>query len=432
MTSVLGIELPDRWSAVPLKHVTSMVNRGTAPEYVDDGPVRMVSQAANQSGGLDWSRCRFHKFTGDARSLKGHLEPGDILVNSTGTGTLGRVGIFQRSPDNLPCVADGHVTVVRTVEDYDPRFLFYWLGSNPFSRYVYEALVVGATNQIELNREKLRDAKVPSPPLEEQRRIADFLDLETARIDALAASLGNQVNSSREHLLATIVAHTGRAEVNRNEVPDGWKILPIRRVALRVQTGGTPSSSGPDYWSDQLDGLPWYGPASFSDSISLGRPARWINKAAVAARVIPEFCADSVLIVGIGATAGKVAYLDHSATGNQQITAVTTNELMEGRYLAYQMFAAAAEVRDLAPYTTLPIINNEFIRSFEVAVPPRIVQKKLVMELDEVSTATANMVAKLRAMAKLLAERRQALIIAAITGQFDISTVSGRNATQGV
>ncbi|MDU0294387.1 restriction endonuclease subunit S, partial [Saccharothrix longispora] len=62
------------WEYTPLRYVTHLINRGTAPDYTDDGPVRMISQAANQETGLKWHRTRFHSHTGDPRKLKGYLE----------------------------------------------------------------------------------------------------------------------------------------------------------------------------------------------------------------------------------------------------------------------------------------------------------------------------------------------------------------------
>src|SRR6478752_3469297 len=129
MISVLGTPLPANWTATRLKHVTSLLNRGSAPNYVEEGPVRAVSQAANQAGGLNWSRARFHDFSGNPENLKGYLRPHDVLINSTGTGTLGRIGYFEKSPDALPCMADSHVTIARANPDeLDARFSYYWLG----------------------------------------------------------------------------------------------------------------------------------------------------------------------------------------------------------------------------------------------------------------------------------------------------------------
>src|SRR5699024_6047514 len=116
MSEVLGTELPAHWDASRLKHVTSFLNRGTAPDYADEGSVRAVSQAANQHGGIDWELTRLHAYNRIPRSLRGYLYPSDIIINSAGTGTLGRVGFFREAPDAVPCMADEHGTIARANE----------------------------------------------------------------------------------------------------------------------------------------------------------------------------------------------------------------------------------------------------------------------------------------------------------------------------
>lgn len=237
MTSDLDIALPYTWSWSLLKHATTVLSRGTAPEYVDDGPVRAVGQAANQAIRLDWERTRFHDYRGNAKKLKGYLIPGDVLINSTGTGTLGRVGYFAGGPDSRPCVADGHITVARADPHVlDARYLYYWLSSRLFYDYVYSALVVGATNQIELNREKLATAPILAPPLREQRRIAGLLDAETSRLDrvrALQVDVESRVISRFHAQLDLAMDHLG----------ESYGTLPFRRSIVHIEQGSVRSAT---------------------------------------------------------------------------------------------------------------------------------------------------------------------------------------------
>src|SRR5205085_2225443 len=105
--------------------------------------------------------------------------------NSTGTGTLGRVAIFDQ-PGTY--IADGHVTIVRTCQNQlSACFLYYLIQTPLYQGYIYSAIVSGATNQVELSREGLRATPIIVPPIHEQHAIAAFLDREAARIDALVA-----------------------------------------------------------------------------------------------------------------------------------------------------------------------------------------------------------------------------------------------------
>ncbi|MGH9155196.1 MAG: restriction endonuclease subunit S [Acidimicrobiales bacterium] len=138
-------------------------------------------------------------------SIPARLQAGDIVVNSTGRGTLGRAAHVPNDPVT-PLVADGHVTVIRVrPDDADPRFVSYILATDAFYQQANVCLAVGATNQTELNREALRRMAVVLPPtLDEQRRIADYLDAETARIDELIAEQGVLQTLVGEHVDATV------------------------------------------------------------------------------------------------------------------------------------------------------------------------------------------------------------------------------------
>jgi type I restriction enzyme S subunit len=112
------------------------------------------------------------------------LREGDLLWNSTGTGTIGRVIRLIQAPKNLVC--DSHVTVVRCLE-VDPEYVRAWLRSGHVYGHVEER-AAGSTNQIELTAQMAINQIVPLPPLAEQRRIVAKLDELMVLCDRLEAS----------------------------------------------------------------------------------------------------------------------------------------------------------------------------------------------------------------------------------------------------
>ncbi|MFJ4425973.1 restriction endonuclease subunit S [Streptomyces galilaeus] len=327
-----------------------------------------------------------------------------------------------------PTWVNNHIHALRAT-GVDGRFLAFALNCVDYSTYL-----TGSTRD-KLTQEDLKKIDVWLPPLEEQHRIADFLDAETARIDSLTAARERQVYLASARLAGLAKQETGRSFVRGTTVlPKDWQICPLRRAIRGIKTGTTPSGSGPELWIEgtHRDAVPWYGPSSFEGLMHLGPPGKHLPKNAVAERVVPRFPTGSVLIIGIGATAGKVAYLDHDATGNQQITALTPERDVSGRFLSWQLWAATEELRELAPYTTLPIINNDFLKSFPVAMPSGDIQVTVAQSLDRAAARVGALQASASRASTLVKERRQALITAAVTGQFDVSTASGRNVTEGV
>ncbi|MGO4631917.1 restriction endonuclease subunit S [Streptomyces sp. 2RAF24] len=432
MSEVLGIGLPSGWAAAPLKRVTSVLNRGSAPNYVDDGPVRAISQAANQAGGLDWSRTRFHDFAGDPLTLKGSLRPGDVLINSTGTGTLGRVGYFAGASDEIPCMADSHVTVARAeAGKLDSRFAYYWLGSVAFYHYIYTALVVGATNQIELNRDRLGDAPVPLPPLEEQRRIADFLDTQTTRIDRLAVlrdslkdRLDERDRALRDGLVNRLAEKAGEA--------------PLRRFTTRIEQGASP----------QCDAVPRENDGEWGvlklSAVKRGRFDPAENKRlpadvdpAVAYQVRPgDLLVTRANTPGLVGDAAVVVGEQRKLLLPDLIYRVGLMPEMNAHFVA--QVALSGRVRSLIEAVargssqSMVKLRGEDIKAWPVPLASSAQQTALVEQLRCGMEATGSLRSVIARQAALLAERRQALITAAVTGQFDVSTASGRNVTEGI
>jgi type I restriction enzyme, S subunit len=408
----LDISLPDSWSWSPLKFSTTFLNRGTAPDYVDQGQVRAISQAANQAAGLDWGRTRFHSYDGNPKRLKGYLLSGDALINSTGNGTLGRVGYFTAGPDDIPCVADGHVTVARADRSViEPRYLFYWLTSHLFYNYIYSALVVGATNQIELNREGLAGAPIALPPLDEQRRIVEFLDTETARIDRLADSMTESLNllqGKRRALLMSILPRSGYPSVRLGYYldlvtsgPRGW--------GEYVGQHGTPFFRSANLRRDRIE------PNLSALALADAPPSAEAEAARSRVRI------GDVLIGITGANTGWVSLADQRIAGanvSQHVCLVRPSKMIHGRWLAYAL--SAPQVQELllgSQYGgTKTQLSLGDVRNLVVPIPSLDDQKRTVKDINEGMARIMGEHALRDRQLGLLAERRQALITAAVTG----------------
>ncbi len=146
--TTLGL-VPKGWSVKTLADVTAYLNRGLSPKYVDDGGLLVLNQKCVRDFSIDWSKGRRHD--PNQRKVDGRLlEKGDVLVNSTGVGTLGRVGQILNLPE--PAIVDSHVTVVRAGEAVSWPYLGQWMQSRQGQ---IEAMGEGSTGQTELSRSKL-------------------------------------------------------------------------------------------------------------------------------------------------------------------------------------------------------------------------------------------------------------------------------------
>lgn len=159
------------YPSLPLAELCTVIRRGLTPNYVSEGGILVINQKCIRNQRLNFDEAKRTAESADLVPDDRLLRSLDILVNSTGVGTLGRLSQIQSLPE--PATADSHVTILRPDPvRVVPRYLGYALH---FCRPEIEAMSEGSTGQTELTRARLKALRVPSPPESEQRAIAYIL-----------------------------------------------------------------------------------------------------------------------------------------------------------------------------------------------------------------------------------------------------------------
>ena len=169
-------DIPENWEWCRIDDVVKKnIKRGKSPTYATQGSVLVFAQKCNvKTGGINLELAQYL----DESKLSKYpdeefMEDEDIVVNSTGRGTLGRVGLFSNTGNSIRVVPDSHVTVIRSIKGVYSRYLYYLLKSYQKN---LEGMGDGSTNQTELKPLVLRMAILPLPPLAEQKRIVEKLE----------------------------------------------------------------------------------------------------------------------------------------------------------------------------------------------------------------------------------------------------------------
>ena len=181
-------KMPKNWCACRLVDICSFLSRGKSPKYSEDDKTYPVfAQKCNlKDGGISLEQARFlDPSTINKWNDVYKLQTGDVLVNSTGTGTVGRTRLFNTNClGSYPFVVpDSHVSVIRVLKSICPQFIYAFISSNSIQQYMEENLA-GSTNQKELYIGVLENMQIFLPPLIEQYRII-------AKIEELFSSLDN-------------------------------------------------------------------------------------------------------------------------------------------------------------------------------------------------------------------------------------------------
>jgi type I restriction enzyme S subunit len=168
--------VPEEWENRIIGELTVVVSRGITPIYDDEGEFTVINQKCirNRDLNFEFARRQIKEFKEEKQ-----VRFGDVLINSTGTGTLGRVAQLWI---NFPkCTVDSHVTIVRPKEDLEK----VWFGFSllPLEN-IFESMGEGSTNQTELNPRKIREITVLLPRKELRLEFEEF-----------ATNIINQINN---------------------------------------------------------------------------------------------------------------------------------------------------------------------------------------------------------------------------------------------
>lgn len=187
----IPFDIPDIWEWMRLEDCCSKeIRRGKSPKYADEGGTLVFAQKCNTKYNsidiglaLNLEESTLSRYPADE-----YMQDRDVVVNSTGTGTLGRVG-FYRMADNcsgLPIVPDSHVTVVRGFSSIQAFYLYAFMKANQSE---LEKKSEGSTNQKELKPLTLKEMLVPVPPRTEQERIATAITAAFSTISTIEKSV---------------------------------------------------------------------------------------------------------------------------------------------------------------------------------------------------------------------------------------------------
>jgi restriction endonuclease S subunit len=213
-------EILSKWRSETLDEAAEYIQRGKGPRYAEKSDVAVVSQKCVKWSGFDISEARFI----DTSSLSGYkedrfLRSGDLLWNSTGTGTVGRTALFHEVGGFSKVVADSHVTVIRAPRIL-PRFLWIWSASPSIQTEVLGS-TSGSTNQQELNLSTIKGLVIAIPPMDEQERIVARVDELMGLCDELEAA------QNRRNLIRTAARKSAIDAISTASSPEeldvAWK-----------------------------------------------------------------------------------------------------------------------------------------------------------------------------------------------------------------
>ncbi|MBF6060454.1 restriction endonuclease subunit S [Nocardia terpenica] len=336
-----------------------------------------------------------------------------------------------------PAWINNHIHALSAV-GCDPKFLSYALNSVDYGYYI-----TGATRD-KLTQDDLKRIYIPSPPLEEQRRIADFLDAETSRIDSLSAHRRAQIELLQERFSTEISELLTPGLADLSDRSERWPWLPstLQTIRLgylaRVQTGVTVHNARES--TEDSKEYPYLRVANVQgEHIDLSEIKT--------IRISPAMAQSTTLQPGDVVTTeangnpdnlGRGAVWQGEIPGMVHQNHVFAIRVDRSKLMPEYVSALLASIHGRRYFrftsTQVGIATTSSSKVLDFPIPIRSLrsQNYVVNACESARRYRDSLSGALTNQLSLLAERRQALITAAVTGQFDVTTASGRNITQGV
>lgn len=416
--------VPQHWLVLPNRALFAEVKERDNPDEemlsvtITQGVIRQKSLLAGtskkDSSNLDKSAYKL-------------VCPRDIAYNKM-RAWQGAIGVS----DFRGIVSPAYV-VMRVREEQSARYYHYLYRTPHFAKEA-ERWSYGITSDMwSLRPEHFKMIYTALPPLPEQSTIVRFIDHFDRRINWLIRAKRRLIallNEQKQAIIHRAVTRGLDPNVHLKpsgvdwlgDVPEHWQMFPLKYLSRHIQNGATPPTEERSYYEN--GSVPWYGPSSINDNMDVGKPVRFLSKKAFTDGKARRINAPALMVVVIGATAGRIGLLMSEGSCNQQITSFELRtERIESLFVAYQFNQAESWLRAMASSATIPIIDSGRLVRSPIVLPPIDEQRLIIAYFDVILEPFQKSIDRTHHEINLLREYRTRLIADVVMGKLDVRGV---------
>lgn len=326
-----------------------------------------------------------------AKSLK-LLPEGTVILSSR--APIGKVVI-----NKIPTYCNQGFKCVICGKDVYNEFLYWWFWGK---KEYLNSLGTGATFK-EISKKVVEEITIPVPPLSEQQSIVDYLDSAFAKIDAMRANAEKALNEAKALFQASLKEML--------EPREGWEEKMLKDLG-QTQTGTTPSKSDKTNYGDYMEfirpsEIDYDGNGGIDYNCEMKLSEQGTSKGRI-------FASNSIFMVCIGATIGKVGFSTKEVSCNQQINVFTPNKEINYKFAYYAMKSPSFQHRVIKEGTssqaTLPIINKGKWEQISISFPEIKEQEFIAFHLDILSSKVSDLKANYEKISQECDALKQAIL----------------------
>ena len=399
--------MTSEWHEVPLRELVGYISKGIAPSYAEEASettIRVLNQKCNRNFRISYGDSRLHDTLKKKVPPERYVKPDDILINSTGAGTAGRIAQIEDVPSAT--TIDGHMILIRSNGKVTQKFLGYALKAH---QWEVLQLDEGSTGQTELNRDRLLDEIMINYPVsfDEQNAIVGTLESIDRKL-----IVNKEINDNLEQQAMALYRQMfveNNNDARRESRADEY---------FDISIGKTPPRKEAQWFSMNPTDCIW---VSISD---MGRCGMYIADSSeylthesvdkFNIKVVP----DNTVLLSFKLTVGRVAITDGAMVTNEAIAHFKTDKPEINEYLYcylkdfnYQTMGSTSSIATA--------VNSKIIKAMPFVIPTD-------AELVSFHSATAPMFEMIKTRQRentRLAELRDSLLPKLMSGEIDVSAV---------
>jgi len=382
-------DIPEHWNLEKIKYNSYVKGRQgwqnlRADEYQDVGPYLVTGSHFDNKGGVDWNACYRVSEERYERDRDIWIKSGDVLM--TKDGTIGKIAFV----DSLPYKAclNSHLLIIRDLySKYDQRFLYHLLTSTAFKGFIPTRQ--SGTTFMGITQESVEEFPLVICPIEEQQKIANFLDHETAKIDTLIEKQQQLIKLLKEKRQA-VISHAVTKGLNPQapmkdsgvewlgEVPEHW-VTKSYRYACKIYRGkfGHRPRNDPAFYDGEYP---------FIQTGDVARAGKMITSYSQTlnekGKEVSQLFPAGTLMMAIAANIGDTAILGFEAYAPDSVVGFKPYADLDIEFLRYSFMAALPALEQTSTQSTQANLNVDRIGAVKAVFPSYDEQREIVEYLD--------------------------------------------------
>jgi type I restriction enzyme, S subunit len=380
-------ELPKGWVETNFANISDYIQRGKSPKYTECSDYPVVNQKSVRWFGIEEQHLKYvHPEQWEKWDEQRYIKVGDILWNSTGTGTIGRACFVDIQQIKKAKVVDSHVTIVRTNTNIESRFAFYWI-MHPEIQGAISGIYNGSTNQVELSKKVVETTKFLLPPLGEQKRIVEKLDQVLAQVDTIKARLDSIpaiLKRFRQSVLAAAVSGKLTEEWRGScDVQFPWRVKDLINVSRNIVD--CPHST--PKWTDENTGNYCIRTTGFNPFYLDFSKQGFVSNEVYEERIKRLEPQEGDILYSREGTVGIACQIPKGVKLclGQRMILIRANKEVGSRYLTLVLNSEhiLRIVKSLTIGSTAPRVNMKDIKTYPIPVPSLAEQTEIVRLVDQ-------------------------------------------------